>query len=265
MSHADDLTELLQHDPPRPVPPGLRRKRRGAARSLGFIGGFFLLLGVPLMVFFFPWRIGADLLLDLGRAATATGRVTAVEETGITTGRAEDSRGEPVYRVRFAFRGPNGAEVRGVCYTRGRRFGEGETVQVEYAPSRPTRCRIAGSTQAIIGYWGLLAVLFPVAGLLMLSYCLRARRRYLRLLREGVFAYGHVESVVKTNVTINHQRRYRVTVAFRGPDGREHSAGYSAYGEEVELARERMAAGERVGLLVDPAAPRRVLLLDALV
>jgi len=258
----EDLGALLKREPPREIPRSIRKKKRGLYALVGF-GAFFVLFSVPFMWLFFPWQLADELALDLGDPATISGQVVRVEKTNLSVGGGEHTEGTPVYAIHFTFETSGGETVTGVCYEVGLRHKEGQAVQIEYSSDTPSRSRVKGCKLNPTGYFGCLVIIFPLVGTLMCFFGMRARVRFLRLIRHGAFARGEVVDVKATNVTVNGQKRYKITVSYDSRRGQTVTT-YNAYGEDVTVARKRMESAEQVGLLYDPEHPGRVQILDAL-
>ena len=251
----EELGRFLEQAPPRRIPASIRRKKRQLALML--FGLFFVLFSVPFMFLFFPWRIMDELRLDLGHPALAEGTVTAVEKTKFS----ENNRA--VYAVRFSFATADGKSVRGTSYRTGGGRKSAGRVTVEYMPDEPEVCRMRGLGLTEVGYFGGMVAIFPLIGGAMMFFAWRWTRRQRRLLRDGAFARAEVIAVEQTNMKVNNQRRYKISVGFDSPRG-ETMTTYNAYGAEVGLARKRLESGDTVGILYDPSRPGRVLMVDSL-
>lgn len=105
--------------------------------------------------------------------------------------------------------------------------------------------------------------LLPLMGLaaIVLAYRYRSRKR--RLLRHGECCEARVTDVQATNVSINDQRRYKVTMICDngGPD---QPVTVNAYDPAVQKAFSLAESGDSTRLLVDPHDPRSVLWIDGL-
>lgn len=103
----------------------------------------------------------------------------------------------------------------------------------------------------------------PLMGLtsIILAYRYRSRKR--RLLRDGECREARVTDVKATNVYINNQRRYKVTLLCQ--DGElERPVTINAYDPAVQKAFTLAESGDATRLLVDPHDPRHVLWLDGM-
>jgi hypothetical protein len=186
-----------------------------------------------------------------------SGEITAVEETNT------EVNDQKVNRVRYEFTTPQGQGAAGVCYRRA--FGDpvGAAATVEYLPDRPAISRIVGCTVIPFGYFSAIVGILPIIGFGLVAGQWTLRRRALRLLRDGVFAMAKVTDVKRTNVEVNDERRFRVSVSLTSAGG-ELVTGYDAYGADAQMAESRLASGETVGVLYDPARPKRLYVVEKL-
>ncbi len=252
----DDIAELLNQEPPRSIPRGLRHRKLQLAMLI--FGLFFVLFSIPFMILFFPWRVMDSLRLRMGPSERVTGTVAGASRTNMSVNDA------PVYEARFRFTPADGSGVRrGVCYTTGEHYSEGDRVAVRYVTASPDICCIEGARLDMGGLAAGFVAIFPLVGAGMLAGRGLARRRYLGLLKHGIFARGRLESVRGTNITVNGQQRFKITVSYEA-DGGERTVTWNGYGHEVELARRKMQSADQVGVLYDINKPKRVVVLDTL-
>lgn len=254
----DQLAAFLKQRPPRSVPSVIKRKAlKGGIFGVILFGLIFSGMGVPFLYIFFPWRLLDELSLNTS-GTTTEGIVTGKEETNMNE---NDRR---VYRYRFSFIDNTGNHGDGVCYKTGSGFKKADKVKVQYLDSDPSICRIEKCRLSPFGWGAGFVIIFPLVGILVLFFAIRARSRKMQLLRSGLFSTGRIESVDITNVTVNNQRRYKVTVSFDDAAGRDHSTSYGAYGHDVTLATQKQQENATVGLLYHPTNPKRILLVDTL-
>lgn len=255
----DELRDFLGRYPPRPVPPNIRKSALSRVPLATAVGGFaFIAFSIPFMAIFFPWRVADDLLLS------AIARVThdAVVDVRAATHMKENNR--EVYRYEFSFTPEGGSRRSGACYATGSSFDAGARVAVEYLPTDRVVARIQGCRLSRFGWGGGFVVLFPAIGLGLVYFTLRARRRRVALLSDGRFSAGRIESVEATNVRVNRQMRYRVTVSFKDKAGQDRTSHYHAYGGDVLLAEKKQAENAPIGVLYDASDPSRICLVDEL-
>lgn len=201
------------------------------------------------------WRFGDSFLV-------AKGRVTALETTGIEN---EDER---VFALHYEFETGGGADAPGAVEaveavapaerSEGRVFTEdaswapGDEVTVEYRPDDPRISRVAGERSAPFGAWALVAMVFPLIGLVFLFFGLRASLRALVLFRRGRLASGRLEETRQTNMSINNDMVYECTFAFE--DDRGHRRTVRHRTTHPESWR-----GDAIPLLYDPGNPLRAV------
>ncbi len=225
--------------------------------ALAFMGLIFAALGIPFLVVFFPWRLPDELRLRAS-ARTTEGTVTVRESTSM---RENNVR---VSKYAFTFKTDDGTSRTALCYETGDSLQVGSRAVVEYLASEPSTARIRGCRLSPFGWGAGFVMIFPLVGVGMIFVVLRARRRVAWLLANGRFCLGHVTAVDATNVSVNHQTRYAVSVSYQ--EGTVERVGrYYALGEEAELAQQKMREATGVGVLHDPEHPERILLVDELV
>jgi len=266
MVSVEQFGEFMSHPVPRPASPEMRKKALGrAAPKIMFIFGLaFLLLGGVFTILFFPWKIAAELSLSYGKTEEAKGTITRVKKTMMSVGGSRSGHGTPIYKCTFTFKTSGGASATGSCYTTGQRYKTGQGVNVEYLKDKAEISRIKGSRLNPAGLGSVFVVIFPLAGFGVLFLGWSIRKKTFRLLECGAFAQGVITNVVKTNMQVNNQTQYKITVVFN-VNGVEQETTYNAYGKEVPLAEEKRDSGEMVGVIYDEANPKKVLLADKLI
>ena len=256
---ADELRSFLSRPPPRPVPPTIRKAAlKSMPLGAALFGLAFFAFGIPFMVIFFPWRLPHDLLLDVFARSTRDAVVNVCAETSM------NDNGRDVLRYEFSFTPEDGRRRSGTCYAVNCFVDAGSRVTVEYLAALPAVARIKGCRLSPFGWGGGFVVLFPAIGLAIVVFTFRERRRIDALLSDGRFSSGRIESVEATNVTVNKELRYRVTVSFKDSSGQDRTSSYHAYGEAVALAEAKRAEGAVIGLLYDALDSSRILLVDEL-
>ncbi len=258
------LVGFLAGPPPRQVPPALLRaaRRESSAFSLIMVGFCYVaLMGVitGLMLSRGLWH---DWQLE-GGAAHADGRVM-----GVSQGDRPDRNGGTIYGYAFTYQLPDGIERKGLSYTTGRRWQEGEGVAIEYLAVDPAVARIAGSRLMKSGitrnqalgpnYLGLLLSL----ALVFLGFRARWRARW--LLEHGRLGDAFVQSVMST------PRRFRgkpvFEIALRCAEAGNAPIIRKKYRpEHVQFFQARLASGQPVFVLFDPARPKHAIFPETLV
>ena len=238
-------------EPPRPVPP--------TVRVAALFGGFFnqfgwLFFGFG-MIFVWAFVPGIDFTSWYrfrGDVATTQGTVTAVRKTHMSENNVE------VYEIRYAFAADDGRRYEGTSYTTGARYGEGQTVDVEYCKDDPGVSRIAGARRRPAPIWVSFVLVFPLVGLVFIVAGLKRGMKANRLLGRGKVGLGTLKSKEPTNTSINDQPVYKLTFEFAAEDGQTYEV--VAKTHETHLLEDD--AEER--LLYDPWNPRYAAMLDNL-
>jgi len=253
-----ELETFLARPTPRKIPAAIRKKAVG--RSLrGFLlfGILFLVMGLPFSFIFIPRRLPDDLRLNKHARVAPNGLVL---DKSATSMKENDCR---VFKFEFSFTDQNDARHTGLCYAVNAGYQTDDNVPVEYLPDQPDTCRIVGCRLSPFGWGALFVLLFPAIGLVAIGVTMRIRHRILSLLTNGNFTTGYIESIKRTNVAVNNQRQYRITVSFNDLFT-SRTGTYNVYGGDVEFIRRKQENGERVGLLYDPQNAKRILSIDQL-
>jgi hypothetical protein len=259
-SRDEQLAALLAAPPPRIVPSELRRAAaKQAAPLFGIIlGCFFALVGLFVVRMTEPWNLYHDWQLSTGSSATATGRVTAVTATNTSTNHIR------VMRYDFTFQTADGQPETGICFTTGRRWNPNDKVRVRYLPANPALCCIDGARQTAGGWFSLMFLIFPVAGVGVVAGLILSRRRALDLLERGVVGEALVTAVEQTMTQVNKRYVYKITLQRTDtPDGGALTM-RSSQPSVVAFAQDRKASQQPVFVLYDPLKPRRTLLPETL-
>lgn len=254
------ISALLASSVPRTVPPEFARAAKAEAGPLAMVwfGVLFAAFGLLLGAFFLPWRLPVDLRLQFPDARTTPGRVVAVEPTSLTINKRR------VMEYRFEFAPEGNASGTGLCYTTGRRWEPGADVVVRYAPERPTWACPEGARSSRSGAFGLFVLIFPLVGTAAALGVLVARRRAMRLLREGETAEFRVTALAATNVRINHRTQYEVTLERADRPGEPLVVVRRSQLAPLAFARERLQSRQPFYVLLDPRRPKGMLWLEML-
>lgn len=258
----EGFAQFVTQPTPRTVPPeylGSTSKAGGCVLA-GF-GLMFILVGCVAMYFFFPPRLVEAYQISGSELVAARGTVEQSEKTIYSHGsgnRHRKNQGRRVYRHEFSFVTEQGDRHTGYCFSSKKSLKAGSSVRIEYLPDDPSIARIKGSDLNPFGLLPVFVLVFPGVGFCVLFFPWRNRRRRLRLLREGTFTFAEISNIRDTKLTVNHQRVFEVTV-LADNDGIPVTIKSSVRGEDASLAQQRFADSERIGILFDPATPKRAL------
>lgn len=247
------LSPLAQ--PPRPVP-WLIQLQVLFGGYFNQFGWFFFSFG---MVFVWLFVGKADLTSWYrfrGKLETAPGRVTASSDTHATEGGGKHSRGTPIYKNEFSFV-VDDQEYHGTAFATGRELPIGSAVTVEYVPGKPTVARLKGMRSNVFGPEVVFVILFPVVGLVVLSFGFLRGLKGCYLLAYGIPTIGRLVSKTPTNVSVNHRSVYKFTFVFKTLEGELCTATV-----KTSLPCFENTAEEHI--VYDPRKPHRALTLDCL-
>ena len=238
--------------PPRPVPVGLRLVVFGGG-VLGFIGWFFLGLGMIFVWVFGPRHLPLYAYAWEGRPISVVGTVLASRSTNVSE---NDS---PVYEHTYSFVTPEGTQSRGTSYVTGHSLPAGSEVTVEYVPHRPQVSQVRGMRRNLVPEWVMLFVsIFPLIGLAFVVATVRQGIKANRLLAHGQLASGVLSDKQPTGTKINERTVYRLTFDFEAGDGRRYQATAGTHEPE------RLEDQRREPLLYDVLNPSYSVMLDSL-
>lgn len=257
----EELVRFLSASAPRPVPPMIRRAalRNAAPLVMAILGVVFLTMGLFFAKVFLPWRQADEWRLAASHPLSVQGRIISVEKTNLSINKAQ------VMCYGFEFTtAQGGASVRGECFTTGRRWSTGATVNVRYSPAEPALACPEGARLSEGSLGSAFVLIFPLVGGGIVLWVVRARRRMLWLLKNGTLGDFRVTAIEPTSVTINKQPQFKVTLQRLDlADAEPHEVRWYQPAL-LAFARERQENGQAVFGLFDPAKPKRVILPEAL-
>jgi hypothetical protein len=256
-----ELEMVLQQPPPREVPgafkSAMRRKLLGTAIVMFLFGLIFSIVGGIIVGVMFPWKVANDFKLATGAKSQATGTVSNFEPTNYRENKTR------VCKVSYEFQTPDGKTHQGVSYQTGGVIMPGSEIQVDYLTSDPDINRGVGMRMNAIGYFILIFIFFPVIGFSVLIYSLYYYRsqmsKGLRLFSHGMLTQGTVSSVDKTNVRVNNQYRFKVTVSYMNSQ-----TFYYAYGQDVMTASNWQGARTPLRVLYNPEKPDDAFVVESI-
>ena len=257
-SRLDQLAAVLASPVPRRPPAELLRRVKNEAASpigVGF-GLFFAAFGMIFVALFFPWQLPFELRLKLPDVRTAEARIERVEATNFSINETR------VHGYDFLFSTPDGAQIRGRCYTTGERWSEGAVATVRYVAGDPTVACLEGARLSQGGWIGLLVLLFPAVGVSVAGYSLLERRRAERMLIHGAVAELRVTAVESTKIQVNKRPLFRIALAPADAPGAEPRIERRSDARAVRFAMERLESGQPMFVLVDPKNPTRTLWIE---
>ena len=108
-------------------------------------------------------------------------------------------------------------------------------------------------------------IIFPLVGYGLVAFFVLGRRQTGRLLREGLAAEVDVLSVEETNVTVNRQRMYKITLSSPGQADGPPVTIKRVNRADLDLFGRHAANKQPVFVLYDPRQPARMIFPEALI
>ncbi len=258
---ADDIAQLLASPPPRRVPAHVVRAAKGGGASwiTALFGLFFGGFGLVFVVIFFPWRFWDDWRLAADSAQRVQGSITEVRKSNMSINETE------VMEYRFSYTPQGGQQRQGHCYTTGGQWKAHEQVTVRYLDSNPNLACVEGARLTKGGGFGAFVIIFPLVGFGLVAWFCIQRGRTGRVLREGIAIEVDVRSVEATNMRVNYETVYRITLASPTLPGGQPVTIKRVNKPDVNLATQHALQQQPVFILYDPRKPSRVIFPEALI
>jgi hypothetical protein len=243
--------------PPRNVPLSVRiRILFGGA--LNQAGWFCFGFG---MAFVWAFTLNADLTSWYrfrGPLDTTQGKAIDCKKTLFSKGDSSHYKDTHVYAIHYAFTAADGKEYNGLSYITGKQFEQGQKVTIEYPQGKPQTSRIKGMRRKPVGFTGLIPILFPAVGSLLIFGGIKKGIKANRLLALGEQTTGRLKSKEKTNTKVNKKPVYKLTFEFNSPEGTT----YETVAKTHETGKLEDQTEEP--LLYDPVLPSYAVMLDDL-
>ncbi len=258
---ADDIAQLLASPPPRQVPAHVQQAVQGGGCASWFLPAFGLVFGGFGMIFvvvFFPWRFVDDFRLGASDRTTP-GEIRHVTPTNMTVNKTK------VMEYTFAYTPADSRPREAHCYTTGRRWSERETVTVRYLRDDPDVACVEGARLSQTGWGGVFVTVFPLTGGGLVVWFIVSRRRTRQLLRDGLVAEVDVVSVEGTNMQVNNQPVFRITLGNPAQPGGPPITMRRVKKADIDLARKHARDQQPIFIVYDPRKPSRVIFPEALI
>ena len=221
---------------------------QGSQSALRLIGGIFLVLGLPLILF-----LGDGLITDFTLAVAGKSAMATVTGTRIVTS-VEINDVHPI-EIKYDYQ-ISGEKFQGMSYTTNnavlQRATQGESISIEILSSAPSWSRIEGTTSSKMGMSVVFLFLFPLIGGALFGWAVRSNRREIRAFRDGVSIKGLVVKRGPDETTeINGKNPHEVVWEFQ-VDGTNYK-GKLSHMNPVIL--NRALPDSEVTVLYDPKDP----------
>ena len=240
----------LNEVPPAPRTPSPQARHlvfgyRGSQGAILVVGIAFLVIGLIFSTVF-CWGLPVDAAIALGRRETQGYLLSA------DTNRNVKINGRRPTKVRFRY------EAGGIQWTgESNSFeippGQTGAVEVEYSSLNPAWGRLAGETYATFGYLGVISLLFPLLGGLVLSHAIRSNNREIRAFTLGRPALARVTFRGQDHsTTINGRHPFLIRWEFQAESGFYRGSISSLKLLDIKAFGE----AEQIVVLYDPADPK---------
>jgi len=258
---ADDIAQLLASRPPRQVPAQVAKAAMGGGSSWfgPLFGLVFCAIGLIFVTVFFPWRFWDDWQLASADARTTSGIITDVTRTNLTLNKRR------VMEYGFRFVTEDNRQQQGRCFTTGQQWTVNAAVSVHYLPTRPELACVDGARLSQSGWGGAFVIIFPLIGGVVFVGFLTNRQLTKRLLQSGLVTEVDVVSVEPTNMRVNNQNAFKITVRSSTLQGGLPVTVLRVNRPEIELARKNLQDKLPVYILYDTRNPKRLLFPEALI
>ncbi|HUJ24600.1 MAG TPA: DUF3592 domain-containing protein [Myxococcales bacterium] len=239
--------------PPRDPSPRARElvwKLHGGQGVTMAVGAIFMLAGLAMAVPF-NWGLTADI------AISASSRTVHARVLSRDLDRSTTINGRHPTEIRFTY-SVDGQRYEGRSSTTSeslvRDAQPDATVPIAVSSLNPGWARLPGTTRSTFGYVGLVVLLFPLIGALMLVFSVRAHLRERHVFRYGTPAMAKVVSFGPDYSTrINGRHPFRVRWEFRvDGDARVFTGTLSSM---TMLSLEDLGKSEEIVVLYDPDNP----------
>lgn len=258
-SRDEQLAAVLAAPPPRVLPRALRRSalQQAAPLSFGIFGALFGGFGLIFVWFFFPRNIVQEWKLNSEETAQASGVIIGVADTRLSINR------QKVVLYGFEFRTTAGVLRRGECFTTGRRWQTGDSVQILYLRDLPSIARPIGARLSSTSMGSMFVALFPLGGAGLVLWVFISRRRTLHAFIHGRVFEAHVTDIEHTQTMVNDYSVYKIT--FEQPDLPQEPIILRHWKPKVvAFLQARRENRQPVFLLNDPRKPKIFLIPETL-
>jgi hypothetical protein len=219
---------------------------------LSIIGFFFFIMGLPFALIFIPFST----LFSPSFSDEDPVTPGIIVEVIPTNSYINDVR---VFEYKYKYKLKSGPVYYGTGYSTGESKNMEEEVFIQYKEDKPELSKALDLRESAFGGGiGLLTLIFPGIGLVMLFFSTRKAIRHINILRIGNLAEGKFLFKEPTNVQINNQTVYALTFEFTASDNKS----YQVIAKTHHFHRLEDEAFEK--LVYDPGNPQNAVLLDEL-
>lgn len=239
--------------PPRLVPLEIKISELTGGMLSG-LGWFFLGFGL-IFVWIFVLKADLSSWRYSGELSRAPARVEGCRRTGFSESSGRRGPSSYIYANDFSF-------TRDDRVHRGRSYAhaclEAGEAAVEFPKGRPELARLQGMRRAPFSPAVLFILIFPGIGLIFVLSSVRTGLRDIGLLERGLMARAKAASSKPTNLRVNNQVVWEVTMSFRDRSGAERRM-TARTRDPLKLERDGVHS-----VFYDPDDPSEAIAVDAL-
>jgi hypothetical protein len=245
------MENYLISRPPRSVSLNLKIKMLFGG-SINFLAWGIISFGLIFCLAFDIAETVRELKIFSGEIITVEGISTGYSGTNITV------NDETVIELRFSFKGIDNKEYHGRSFATGAYIDEGTAVPVEFSPHNPKYSRIEGTRYSVMGAWGLLIMLLPTAGIIILIFTLKSGISKIKILKNGIPSKGTLKKSYPTGTEINEEEVYKMIFEYRDENGQIHETSIKTTNPDV------LEDDDSEKLIYNPLNPSKAVFIDTL-
>lgn len=194
-------------------------------------GWVLLAFGLPFFVIAISSFSYESFITNWDTAKSVNGVISNVEESALGENGFSIYTNEYEYEIETTV-------FRGIGYSRGNRFNQGDTVTVMYQEDNHQISRIKGMRKSPWGLASLLTILFPLLGIYFLYKGIAWGKDKSKAVLNGVMTKSRVSKSVKTNTQTNEDALFKHYIEFEDLNRKRHECSYFSVftpKDEVEL------------------------------
>lgn len=253
---AGQLEAFLAQPAPRYPSPELRKAIRTwrGHRAIVAFGLLFGTFGLLFCFVFLPWKWPLEWKLDHSEPVIVPGQVVEVSATNLSINESK------VWKVEVAYRDMGDDRV-STGYVTGKKFSEGEPVNVRVHPDDPGLSCPEGTRMSEGSLFSSFVLVFPLVGYGLVAGAVVSRARRIKLLTRGRAGTARVIGCKETMTSVDDCKVHKLTLQIPEVPGTVLIKRHRPL--EVRMLREAMESGDPLKIVYDPAKPKRLLIPEA--
>jgi hypothetical protein len=157
---------------------------------------FFVVFGM-IFVFIFARNVDFSNYYLGVDSPKAIGKVTQIEDTGYWHNK------KPVYAIIYQFNDSQGNIQAGISYAIGNSFNISDSVNIQYLANKPTYSRIEGLLKSTTQPFGLIVLIFPLIGVILVIRNLFLAFKTLKLQKNRQSRMGQLSPNISEQMLFN--------------------------------------------------------------